>query len=106
MIIIYKAGNLSEAHIVAGMLNSRGIEAVVGGHYLQGGVGDLAVMDFTDVRVADEDAEAAREIINEYEGTKSPPESRPEKRGSRPIVKLGLFLVAVLLTVWLALILR
>ncbi len=101
MIIIYKAGNLSEAHIVAGMLNSRGIEAVVGGHYLQGGVGDLAVMDFADVKVADEDAEAAREIVSEYEGAKHPADNRLEIGASGSVVRLVLFLAALLLMVWL-----
>ena len=69
MKLIYKAGDVTEAHIVTGLLSSRGIEAHVGGFYLQGGVGDLAAMDFANVHVADDDLEKARIIISEYEST-------------------------------------
>ncbi len=68
MKIIYKAGDITEAHIVAGLLNANNIETHVGGFYLQGGVGDLAAMDFVNVQVDDEDIQKAVEIISEYEG--------------------------------------
>ncbi|HEX4879308.1 MAG TPA: DUF2007 domain-containing protein [Limnobacter sp.] len=42
MHLVYQADNLIEAHIVAGMLQSCEIAVHVGGHYLQGGVGDLS----------------------------------------------------------------
>ncbi|HAV75683.1 MAG TPA: hypothetical protein DCX50_11995, partial [Limnobacter sp.] len=42
MEIVYKAGNIIEAHIVAGMLNACEIPTYVGGHFLQGAVGDLS----------------------------------------------------------------
>jgi hypothetical protein len=64
---IYKAANITEAHIVRGMLNARGIDAEVSGHYLQGGVGELATMDFAQVLVEEEDIALARNVINEYE---------------------------------------
>jgi len=67
MKIIYKARDIIEAHIVAGMLNSSGIETYVGGYYLQGGVGDMAVHDFANVQVADEDVALARPLIEEYD---------------------------------------
>ncbi|MEZ5449562.1 MAG: DUF2007 domain-containing protein [Thiolinea sp.] len=63
---IYRAANITEAHLVAGMLEAQGIAAHVGGHYLQGGVGEIATMDFARVWVADEDYEAARPLIAEY----------------------------------------
>jgi len=68
MQIIYKAGDITEAHIVAGLLNANHIETHVGGFYLQGGVGDLAAMDFVNVQVEDEDVLRAEKIILEYEG--------------------------------------
>jgi hypothetical protein len=68
MQIIYKAGDITEAHIVAGLLNANHIETHVGGFYLQGGVGDLAAMDFVNVQVEDEDVLRAEKIIQEYEG--------------------------------------
>ena len=71
MKIIYKARDIIEAHIVAGMLNANGIETHVGGYYLQGGVGDAAVFDFANVQIADEDVAAALPLIAEYDGTQS-----------------------------------
>lgn len=68
MKLIYKAGNITEAHIVSGLLNANGIKTHVGGHYLQGGVGELAAFDFANVHVADEDIQSAKTIITEYEG--------------------------------------
>jgi len=68
MKIIYKARDIIEAHIVAGMLNANGIETHVGGYYLQGGVGDVAVFDFANVQVADEDVVKAKPLVAEYEG--------------------------------------
>ncbi|NIN61126.1 MAG: DUF2007 domain-containing protein [Gammaproteobacteria bacterium] len=67
MKIVYKARDITEAHIVSGMLQTNGIEAHVGGHYLQGGIGDLAALDFANVQVADEDIDRARSLIAEYE---------------------------------------
>jgi len=64
---IYKPDNITEAHIIAGMLKSQGIEAYVGGYYLQGGVGELMAADFASVHVADEQAEEAKIIIKLYE---------------------------------------
>ncbi len=71
MKIIYKAKDIIEAHIVAGMLNANGIETHVGGYYLQGGVGDVTVFDFANVQVAVEDVAIALPLVAEYEGTES-----------------------------------
>ena len=67
MIKVYSASNITEAHIVKGMLEANGIEAYVDGFYLQGGIGELATMDFVSVSVDDEDEALAREIIDDYE---------------------------------------
>ncbi len=66
MQIIFTGRDLTEAHIVAGMLRAEGIEAHVGGHYLQGAVGDLAPMDFARVLVDSTDTERATDLIREY----------------------------------------
>ena len=71
MKIIYKARDIIEAHIVSGMLNANGIETHVGGYYLQGGVGDIAVYDFANVQVADEDVALALPLVAEYEGVQN-----------------------------------
>ena len=64
----YKASNITEAHIIAGMLNAHYIETYVGGFYLQGGVGDLSTFDFATIFVDEDDVQKARELIAEYKG--------------------------------------
>ena len=71
MKIVYKAGDIIEAHIVAGMLNANGIETHVGGYYLQGGVGDVAVYDFANVQVADEDVVLAQPLVAGYDSAQN-----------------------------------
>ena len=104
MKIIYRAGNITEAHIVAGMLESHGIESHVGGHYLQGGVGEMAPMDFSSVQVADEDYENALPLIAGYEESKPvyDAEDEPSETTSGLFTKPVLFWIAViLLAYWL-----
>jgi len=64
---VFRAGNILEAHIVAGLLQSNGIESHVSGHFLQGAVGELPASDFAHVFVDDSDVEAAQRIIDSYE---------------------------------------
>lgn len=74
MIKVYSAANITEAHIVKGLLEANGLDAYVDGFYLQGGIGELATMDFVSVSV-DEDQEAqARRIIQDYENSISAPD--------------------------------
>ncbi len=68
MKIVYRAGDITEAEIVKGMLLSNSIEAHASGFYLQGGIGEMAPTDLAKVHVPDEDYDRAREIIREYEG--------------------------------------
>lgn len=68
MQIAYNARDLTEAHIIAGLLNSHGIESHVGGHYLQGAMGEIGAAGFTNVQVDDGDFLEARRLIAEYEG--------------------------------------
>lgn len=67
LIKVFDAGNITEAHIVRGMLEAHGIDAHVGGYYLQGGIGELAVEGFASVLVPDEQAASARTLISAYE---------------------------------------
>jgi len=67
VIKVYDAADITEAHIVRGMLQAHGIEAHVGGYYLQGGVGELAPQGFARVLVAASQVEAARALIDAYE---------------------------------------
>ena len=67
MIKVYDAANITEAHIVRGMLEANGIEAHVGGYYLQGGIGELAVQGFASVLVDAAQEARARELVMEYQ---------------------------------------
>jgi hypothetical protein len=73
MKIIYRANDIIEAHIVAGLLQSHDIQAFVGGHYLQGGVGELVPFGFATVSVTDENVDAAESVIAEYESAGAKP---------------------------------
>lgn len=103
MQLIYRASDITEAHIVSGMLQAHGLESFVGGHYLQGAIGDMAVQDFAVVHVADEDVTEAKRLIAEYEGRagsnvalqEPSPLRRADWVGSSPMTKLiaGIVLV-------------
>jgi hypothetical protein len=93
MKLIYKASDINEANIVSGMLRANGIEAHVGGFYLQGGVGNLAATDFATIHVPDEDIELARSLIAEYESASIINDTSAAKR------KRANFLLSVILFV-------
>ncbi len=67
MEIVYRAANIIEAHIVAGMLNACGIQTHVGGHFLQGAVGDLSPTGIANVLVLSTDKNLALAIVKDYE---------------------------------------
>ena len=67
MQLVFRATNILEAHIVAGMLKSYDIDCHVGGHYLQGAVGDLPATDFAHVFVDDDNIDKAEKLIADYE---------------------------------------
>jgi hypothetical protein len=67
MHLVFRASNILEAHIVAGLLQSHGIDSHVGGHYLQGAVGDLPASDFAHVFVEEDDKHRAEALILDYE---------------------------------------
>ena len=107
MKLAYKAANITEAEIVKGMLEANGLEAHVGGYYLQGGVGEMATMDFANVHVANEDFDKARELIHEYEGDAggSATRSHQDKKTASFASHLVVILVAgaaILFLAWLA----
>lgn len=67
MVKVFSAANVTEAHIIKGMLEANNIDAYVGGFYLQGGIGELSAMDFASVSVDNQNVDKAREIIASYE---------------------------------------
>ena len=95
---IFQARDINEAHIVAGMLEAEGISAHVCGHYLQGGVGELAGLDFAQVQVDIQDRDRAQVIVQTYQGaTETPPPSPtalwPELRFTLTLVGIGALLI-------------
>lgn len=70
MISIYNATSTTEAHLIKGLLEQHGIEAQVSGHYLQGALGELPVIDLIQVTVEDNDEHRALKVIEDYEAGK------------------------------------
>lgn len=107
MQIAYRAKDLTEAHIVAGLLQAHNIECHVGGHYLQGGMGEIGTSGFTNVHVEDEDFPRAREVVEEYEQDQHQDPIEPDAAPVEPTRVNGLarmFLVAsvlVLAVLWI-----
>lgn len=95
---VYNAQDITEAHIVAGMLEAQGLSAHVGGHYLQGGVGELASFDFARVYVEDEDVPAAMTAIREYAGEPAAPDAVSDAQS--PPLPPGLIIVLVFLAMF------
>ena len=104
MQIAYRAKDIAEAHIVANLLQANGIEAFVGGHFLQGALGDIGMAEFANVQVNDDDFYPARAIINDYEsqGLQRPNQEQNTNLASNLLntsyVILGFLLLAVALT--------
>ena len=67
MVRIYEAANSTEAHIVRGLLESRGIQSRVEGEYLQGAMGELPAAGLAAVSVEEDDVEEALRLIGEYD---------------------------------------
>ncbi len=67
MIKIYTAQDITEAHIIKGLLKANQINAFVNGFYLQGGIGEIAPTNFAGISVDDDKVDAALDIIKAYE---------------------------------------
>lgn len=63
---IYEPAHSIEANLVVGLLHQIGIKAHIAGEYLQGGAGELPAFGVMRVMVEDKDAEAARQLIEEW----------------------------------------
>ncbi|WP_336366354.1 putative signal transducing protein [Marinobacter sp. C2H3] len=99
MQIAYRARDFTEAHIIAGLLQAHGIDAHVGGHYLQGALGEIGASDFSTVHVDDDDFLRARELVGEYEQSR-PAEAAPRVPQERPDRYARWFLLALAVTLW------
>ena len=72
MQIAYRAKDITEAHIVAGLLEAEGIETHVTGSFLQGAMGEIGTAGFSNVHVDDEDYYRARQLVTDYEASLQP----------------------------------
>ena len=91
---VYRAANITEADIVAGMLQSRGIEAEVAGRHLQTAVGAAAMPYSSRVLVSEQQYEEARAVVAEYENNH--PAEEPQTPERTPFAALGMFTKPVL----------
>lgn len=64
---VYTAQNSIDAHLVKGLLSNHGIDALVTGDFLQGGLGELPAFGLVEVRVSPQDESRARAIIHAFE---------------------------------------
>jgi len=102
MKIVYRAGDITEAEIIKGMLLSYDIEAHVSGYYLQGGIGEMSPLDLAKVHVADEDYEKAKEILREYEGNQPPQAGTGDFGESGESTYRSNFLITILVVIIVA----
>ncbi len=70
MRVIYEPAHSIEANLIVGLLLQAGIESHIAGEYLQGGAGELPAFGLMRVMVADGDANAARQLIEEWNSAK------------------------------------
>lgn len=101
MKLIFEANDISEAHIVAGMLENAGLQTKINGFFLQGAVGELPASDFVKVYLLDEaDFQAAQQLIADYLNTKVEHDCALHSASSmmtKAAVTLGLLLTVLLL---------
>ena len=92
---VFEPSNALEGHMLQDLLKQRGISAHVEGAQLQGGVGELPVTGFVRVVVEDDDHDAARVIIDEWEAANvSEPIPIPSDRTTKGFIA-GLIGVAI-----------
>ncbi|MGY0218779.1 putative signal transducing protein [Endozoicomonadaceae bacterium StTr2] len=66
MIPVYKPADMVEAQCLKDMLEHRKIRCHIQGEYLLGGVGELPASGLLELFCLPEDAELARELIQDY----------------------------------------
>lgn len=81
---VYEASHATEAHMLVDLLKQQGIGAHILGEHLQGAIGELPAAGLVRVVVEDEDVDAARAVIADWEGANpAPPTPAPPPARSR-----------------------
>ncbi|NOT87581.1 MAG: DUF2007 domain-containing protein [Lysobacter sp.] len=111
MLIVYRAANIADAHLMRQLLENEGIPAFIQGEYLQGAVGELPANTEILVHVADENADAARVIVDEWESAEpveledelsdneAPPEDMPQRAagGGYSLAKAAILFLCIVI---------
>ena len=105
MKLIFEANDISEAHIVAGMLENAGLQTEINGFFLQGAVGELPASDFVKVYLLDEaDFQQAHQLIADYLNNKVEHDCALHSASSmmtKATISMGLLLTVLLLALLL-----
>ena len=64
---VFDASSNIEAHLVMHQLQQAGIEAIIQGEYLQGGIGELPAAGNIRVMVDEDDVAEARQVIADWD---------------------------------------
>ena len=92
---VYQAANSVEAHMIVHLLEQAGVQAHVQGEHLQSGAGELPV-GLVAVAVEDQDVDAARAVIRDWEAKSTP--SASEASPSPRYAPMFAFLVGAALS--------
>ncbi len=101
MVIIYRAANIADAHLIRQMLEAEGIHAFIQGEYLQGAVGELPANTEILVQVGNDDYAAARAVVEQWESAdveaiEDDAEDAPEYAASPPPARRGVSVFMVI----------
>jgi hypothetical protein len=67
---IYRTNNITDAYLIKGLLEQRGIPSHITGEYLAGGVGELSARDFIYLRIDPRYLEAALQLMEDFDSGK------------------------------------
>ncbi|EGF31462.1 hypothetical protein IMCC9480_3926 [Oxalobacteraceae bacterium IMCC9480] len=72
MKILYQAASLIEAHMIVHLLEQQHLHGRIDGEYLQGAIGELPASGMIRVMVAEQDFDAAQELITQWDAAQPP----------------------------------
>ena len=64
---VYSAANITDSHIICGLLEAEGISAHIDGEFLQGAIGELPAVGLISVNVEDVCLVEAENVIEKYD---------------------------------------
>lgn len=64
---VFDASSNIEAHLVMHQLQQAGLEAIIQGEFLQGGIGELPAAGNIRVLVGEDDVDEARQVIADWD---------------------------------------